>query len=225
MPTTFKSFTFKEKESMSRKPLIRTNLFPYHVTARTINKEWFEIPISEVWKISLFCLKKAHSKYPIELISFVLMGNHYHLLLKTPHSNLDKFMYEFNKNLAQMILKRSGRINRIFGDRYKWCLIRNQSYLYNCYRYIYQNPTRAKLVKECQNYPYSTLYYIVNNKKFSIPILDIFGFKDEYALYWLNQKISQDETDSIRSALKKFELTKVISRQTRKNLEGFKMQC
>ena len=205
---------------MSRKILIRTNLYPYHVTSRTINKDWFDIPLSEVWNMSLFCLKQANKKYPIELISFVLMSNHYHLLLKTPDSNLDKFMYEFNKHLAQIILKRSERISRIFGDRYKWCLIKNQSYLYNCYRYIYQNPMRANLVKECQSYPYSTLNYITQNKNFPLRIIDPFGFKDEYALYWINQKFNSEEVMAIRSAFKKTTLEKIMIRSTRKLLNS-----
>ena len=203
---------------MSRRTLIKTNLFPYHVTSRTINKGWFDIPLTEVWKISLFCLKQANEKYPIELISFVLMSNHYHLLLRTPDSNLDQFMYEFNKHLAQMILKRSNRIKRVFGDRYKWCLIQNQSYLYNCYRYIYQNPIRAGVVKKCENYPYSTLFYLTNNYNFPIKLTDVFGFKDAYALYWLNEKISSAEENSIRLALKKTKLEKLVDRSSRNHI-------
>lgn len=52
--------------------------------------------MDEVWQICLDCMKEAHQKHKVEVISFVLMSNHYHLLLRTPDANLDLFMYEFN---------------------------------------------------------------------------------------------------------------------------------
>ncbi|MAX65557.1 MAG: transposase [Bacteriovoracaceae bacterium] len=203
---------------MPRKKLIRTHLFPYHVTTRTINQDWFDISLYEVWRIALYSLKLAHKVYPIELISFVLMSNHYHLLLKTPNSNLDLFMYEFNKKFAQILLKRSKRTNRVFGNRYKWCLIQNQTYLYNCYRYIYQNPIRAKIVQSAENYPFSTLHYLVNNKEFPVPIIDYFGFKDEYALSWLNQNLETSEEQAIKNAFRYSILNSLKIRKTRSPL-------
>ena len=158
--------------------------------------------MSEVWRICLYCLKKANEKYPVEIISFVLMSNHYHMIVRTPDKNIDLFMYEFNKHLANIILRRSSRVSRVFGSRYKWCLIKSQSYLYNCYRYVYQNPLRAGLVSKCENYPYSSLFYLVHNKTFSVDLFDTFGFKDEYALSWINKGVKDEEANAIRAGLK-----------------------
>lgn len=206
---------------MTRKPLIRTHLFPYHVTTRTNNKEWFDIPLSEVWKMCLHSLRIANEKHPIHLISFVLMQNHYHMILKTPHSNLDLFMYEFNKRLSLLIRSKSGRINSVFGGRYKWSLIRSQTYLYNCYRYVYQNPLRANIVNRCEDYPFSTLHYLISTKSFPLNLIDSFGFKDEFALHWLNKSIQENELATIRVNLKKFEFETAILRSTRYKLEPF----
>lgn len=203
---------------MPRKQLIRTNLFPYHVTTRTNNKEWFEIPIKEVWKMCLYSLKRANQKYPVEVISFVLMSNHYHLILKTPNKDIDLFMYEFNKSLSLLIRTRTGRINSVFGGRYKWCLIRSQTYLYNCYRYVYQNPLRANLCGRVENYPYSSLFYLVHGKSFVVQLFDCFGFKDKFALSWLNQAVENEEIDLLRKGLKTSEFKELKSRTTRKPL-------
>ncbi|MDH5414968.1 MAG: hypothetical protein OEW87_12585, partial [Flavobacteriaceae bacterium] len=121
----------------------------------------------------------------------------------------------FNKHLANIILKKSSRESRIFGSRYKWCLVKSQSYLYNCYRYVYQNPVRAKLVNKCENYPYSTLFYKTRGSQLPIALYDIFGFKDEFALHWLNVKIDDVELFAIRNALKKTTLEKLVNRSTR----------
>ena len=54
----------------------------------------------EMWKIAQESLKEAMAVHRIEVISFVLMGNHYHMLVLTPDGNLDDFMYELNKRFA-----------------------------------------------------------------------------------------------------------------------------
>lgn len=196
---------------MPRKLLIRSENLPYHVTSRSHNKEQFPLPIKRVWELANYSFKEANEIHPINLISFVLMSNHYHLLLYTPNGNLDRFMYEFNKRLALKIHSEAGVINQVFGGRYKWCLIQSQQYLSNCYRYVYQNPVRAGLVKRCEDYPFSTLHCSAKHSIFSIPIHDKYGFKDEYCLRWLNQKINIDEVESLKKSLSRSILGKVVS--------------
>ncbi len=203
---------------MPRKPLIRSNNLPYHVTARSNNKEWFTLPMPDMWDLAQKSLQEAISVHRVEIISFVLMGNHYHMLLQTPESNLDNFMYEFNKRFALKIKQSTGQINRIFGGRYKWCLIESQHYLINCYKYVYQNPVRAGLVQNCEEYPFSTLRCLIKNIKFSIPIHDKYGFKDEYGLRWLNQKIDCEEEKALKNGLAKSVLVTLKDRDKRKRI-------
>lgn len=186
---------------MPRKNLVRSKKIPYHVTARSHDKGHFQLPLREVWKMVQESFSEAFSIHPIELISFVLMGNHYHMLLVTPDGNLDAFIYEFNKRLALKIKKQTGQSSRIFGGRYKWCLIESQRYLSNCYRYIYQNPLRARLVKKCEEYEFSTLYCILGKSSFPIPLHDRYGFKDEYALLWINEAIKDDDLRALKTKL------------------------
>lgn len=188
---------------MPRPLTIRQAIFPYHITTRSNDKKWFELPIEKVWKISLRALEDAHKKHPVELISYVLMSNHYHMILKTPDANIDKFMREFNTRFAKGIKEENAERNRIWGDRYHWCLIKSTQYFANCYRYVYQNPIRAGLVSRAEDYPYSTLHYVMTNKKFVIPIFDQYGFKDEFGLNWLNEKI--ETVEEIKKGLRKRE--------------------
>jgi putative transposase len=192
---------------MPRKKLIRTNEFPYHVTARANNREHFHLPISEMWRICCRCLQEAYTKHPVDMISFVLMDNHYHMILLTPLENLDSFMYELNKNIGIEIRKATSRMNHIFGGRYKWCVINSRRYLSNCYRYVYQNPLRANIVDLCENYPFSSLYHLARNQKFCIPLKEI-DLSDQLLinkskLEWLNERPAEGLNDEIQSALKK----------------------
>lgn len=160
---------------MPRRSLIRHPFFPYHVTIRCNNKEWFDVPMPKVWEFCQYSLSLAFKKYPIRLHAFVLMTNHYHMLLSTPDSNLDKFMFEFNRTLSKLLRKQTGRINRIFGDRYHWCLIEKKQYWQNCLRYVYENPLRAGLESDLGHYPFSTFYYLKNKMSFSISLESFFG--------------------------------------------------
>ncbi len=186
---------------MPRKPLIRSKFLPYHVTSRTNNKEWFSLELELVWEIAQRAMREAILLHPVNIVSFVLMNNHYHLLLYTPEGNLDKFMYEFNKRFALEIKRRSGHINHIFGGRYKWCLIESQQYFMNCYRYVYQNPIRAGLVCRCEDYPYSSLRSLLRLSNFSVPLHDTFGFKDLYVLNWLNEILTEEEREGLKKRL------------------------
>lgn len=144
----------------------------YHLTARTKDDEYFDIPMARAWHECLDCLKKSHQNLKIDIISFVLMNNHYHLLIKCSESELLKFMYGFHP-LGLTRIKREE--------------ITAKRYLYHAYRYVYQNPLRAGLVKRIEDYPYSLIYYLKQGKSFSFPISDRFGFNDEYKLHLLNQ--------------------------------------
>ncbi len=171
---------------MPRKSIIRTSEFPYHVTIRTNNKDWFDLPLKEVWSLCLTNLKTASSKVNVNIQSFVLMNNHYHLLIWTPNCDLDKFMYYFNSGLSKGVRKSTGRINRIFGDRYHWSLIKDQNYYELVQKYIYRNPIRAGLVRVCEEYEFSSLHYIFKKKDIGFTLYNENNSNNQKFLQWIN---------------------------------------
>ncbi|WP_127716055.1 transposase [Halobacteriovorax sp. HLS] len=185
---------------MPRRKLIRQNIYPYHVTTRTNNKEWFKIPLCEVWDICKQALVYSLEKEEVIIHSFVLMNNHYHLLISTPNKNIDRFMMYFNQHIGRLIKKNVNIINHKFSNRYSWSIIDKQSYLLNVYRYIYQNPVRAKIVKRIEDYPYSSIYFSSHErKKFNfLPHIEWAIGKN-----WLEKRYSQDFDSIMRCGLKK----------------------
>ena len=175
--------------TMPRTKLIRSDLYPYHITSRSNNKDWFYIPIQDVWGYANELLTSGESQFGVQVRAFVLMNNHYHLCLHTPKANIDDFMYYFNKTLSRKISRQACRINRIFGAPYRWNLIKNDAYYHHVLRYIYQNPVRAGLVKNCEDYLYSDL------KKQPISPTE---------LEWINTPIHNKETENTRIKLRKF---------------------
>ena len=195
---------------MPRPNLIRSNIHPYHITARCNNKEFFPIPMEEMWEICLKHLKYLHKDHEIKVHAFVLMGNHFHLLCQTPRANIDQAMMVFMKKISDDVHLKNNTMNHLWGSRYKWSLIQSQAYYYQVYKYIYQNPLRAKITSLVQDYPFSTL-----NEDLPFPIyshisMAFGGRKGE--LHWLNDVLKEHHSTGIKRGLKKgnFKLAKKV---------------
>ncbi|MCB9090915.1 MAG: transposase [Halobacteriovoraceae bacterium] len=195
---------------MPRKKLIKTNEFPYHITIRCNNKEWFDLHLNTIWKICLNAIDKSNFKHLVDIHSFVLMYNHYHLLIFTPHCNIGEFMQMMNFRISKEIRKRTGRINRIFGSRYRWFLVNDNSYYWNVVKYIFQNPVRAGMVKRCEDYPYSTLYYQQRNINlpFSLPEY----FNEKLFLTMVNDYLEKERLNEFRQGTVKQGRLRVFAR-------------
>ncbi len=207
------------KALMPRRKLIRQNAFPYHVTTRTNNKDWFRIPLCDVWDICKEALIYSQRKRRVLVHCFVLMGNHYHLLVTTPDSNIDEFMRFFNLKLSQLISKEAGVINHKFSNRYKWTIVDNQRYLKHVYRYIYQNPVRANLVIDPMDYPYSSLHFSRFESKF-LNHKPHFRYHKDKA--WFEERLSNEFNKILRLGLthKSFTPPKRISTFNQKLLNS-----
>lgn len=209
---------------MPRKNLIRNSEYYYHVTSRTNNRDWFNVEMDYVWKYATASLAFAQKKYPAIITQFVLMSNHYHLLIKTPNEDIDKFMYEFNKLFTLKLRIHSKRINKILGGRYKWSLITTPQHYYMVYRYVYQNPLRAGLSEQCQHYLYSTLHYEIYSRvselafKLSSSIDDVHAnlFLESNAqslLDSINEKFDENKLLEIKYGVKKTTFKPVTKRK------------
>lgn len=144
---------------MPRKPLIYTHENPYHISARSNNKEWFYLPLSECWTIFAAGLNHLHLEYGFLTHLFVLMDNHYHLVgTCSEKHNLGEVMSWFQKYVSRKINSRAGRINHIFGGRYKASLIAHPAHFAAVYKYVARNPVRAGICEKVEQYGYSSLY-------------------------------------------------------------------
>lgn len=194
--------------SMPRPLLIRSERDAYHVTARCNNKDFFPIALDEVWRIMIKQLHFAHKESGLAIHSFVLMNNHFHLLCHTPKGNLDQIMHTFQRQTSIKILSRIKWQNHLWGGRYKWSLIQSQRYYYQVYRYIFQNPLRAGLVKKVEDYQYSTLTKEVPFPLHTFVPMSFGGREGEIA--WLNELYDSEDAKLIKLGLRKsqFDVTK-----------------
>lgn len=193
---------------MPRKNLIRTDEFPYHITARSNNKECFDLPLALLWPIFKDIINEVqNNELRAYIPCYVLMKNHFHLLIWTSEGNIDKVMHFIMKKLAHAINKRSGRINHAFGGPYKWCLITNHHYYSNVVRYICQNPLRAKICQKVEDYPYLHLP--------NFELLEDHS-SQQALLEWLNESVSSEERTGVKKGLQKFEFKVSLNPQNKK---------
>ena len=96
--------------------------------------------------------------------AWVLLSNHYHVLLETPEPNLVAGMKWMQNTLTRRFNQRHRAWGRVFGDRYKAILVEGrEGYYYETLMdYIHLNPVRAGLVrlatgKSLLDYPWSSL--------------------------------------------------------------------
>lgn len=88
--------------------------------------------------------------------AWVLMSNHYHLLLETPEPNLSRGMRQLNGLYTQRINARHGRTGHVLQGRFKGILVERESHLVELCRYLVLNPVRARLVSSAAQWPWSS---------------------------------------------------------------------
>jgi putative transposase len=74
-------------------------------------------------------------------------------------------------------------------------------YYYQVYRYIFQNPVRAKIVSRVEDYPFSTLKENVPFPIHSFIPMSFGGLAGE--ICWLNTEFDEEDRKLIRLGLRK----------------------
>lgn len=151
-------------------------LFPdayYHVTCRGNERK----PIyrddtdrrSFIGKLEVSC-----EIYDVRIHAYVLMANHFHLIVQTPAGNLPAFMRHFNISYTAAFNRRHDRVGHLYQGRYKAILIDQDSYLLELSRYVHVNPIRVrgyqreeyqKQITLLKSYPWSSLSGYLSGQK------------------------------------------------------------
>lgn len=99
---------------------------------------------------------------------WVLMPNHFHLVIRTSALPLSDLMRKLLTGYALYFNKKYKRNGYLFQGRYKSILCQEESYLLELIRYIHLNPLRAGIVKELRtldNYKWSGHGVIIGKKE------------------------------------------------------------
>lgn len=127
----------------------------YHITSRGNERRRIFLGDADRMKF-LKILEDYHDRYGILIHSYVLMDNHYHLILETPKGGLLKVMHGLNGGYTGYFNRKYGRVGHLFQGRYKAILVEKDSYLIPLSRYVHLNPVRARVVQRPEKYRWSS---------------------------------------------------------------------
>jgi len=132
---------------MARKLRIEYEGAIYHVTCRLVgswregDRELFRDD-RDRWRF-LESLAERVELYGARLHQYVLMANHFHLVLETPQPNCSAFMQSLLTSYTVYFNLRHGRHGHLFDGRYKAKLVEGDRYLLALSRYVHLNPVRV----------------------------------------------------------------------------------
>ncbi len=141
---------------MARLPRLTVPGYPHHVIQRGNNRQAIFASAAD-YQMLLELLHDNARKFGVALHAYVLMTNHFHLLV-TPESpdSLPQMMQAVGRRYVRHFNDAQGRSGTLWEGRYRSTLIQTERYLLACMVYIDLNPVRAGLVAEAKDYPWSS---------------------------------------------------------------------
>ena len=115
-------------------------------------------------------LGKMVYRFKLEIHAYVLMKNHYHILIRTKADNLSRAIQWLGVSYAVWFNRRHRRSGHLFQGRFKSFLIENERYFTAMCLYIHGNPLRAGIVQRLSDYQWSS-YRAYANKKYQVSCL------------------------------------------------------
>lgn len=150
---------------MGRKPRMEYEGGTYHVIQRGNNRE--SIFKDEEDKDCLIGqLKQFKLPMGYNVFGFVIMENHYHLVLQTLNQPLQSVMQRVNYIYSRYFNKKYGHYGHVFAGRYKAIPVFDDKYLLSLIRYIHQNPIKAGICRRAEEYRWSSdCFYRTNSRE------------------------------------------------------------
>lgn len=157
---------------MSRIARNNYNASFFHIMVQGLNKEY--IFNKEIYiKVYENLLRRKSEKYQVNIIAYCIMNNHAHILIQVDEiEEMSKFMHSVDTEYAKFYNEQEERVGYVYRERYRSEPIEDIRYFAKCINYIHLNPVKAKIVKSCEEYEYSSYNnYIYKNGFINLEIV------------------------------------------------------
>lgn len=133
------------------------------------------------------------SKKIVDIISYCLMPNHFHLLVKQLQSNgISEFMRKFTHSYVKYRNVKYNNQGPIFQGVFKAVRVETDEQLIHLSRYIHLNPLVSFLVEDLNHYPWSSYTSFIGIEQTNLvnkdEILKFFKSPQEYEKFVVDQK-------------------------------------
>ena len=136
----------------------------YHVVSHGNGRLWL-FKHDDAYSMFLDILGEYIKKYDVVIHNFIIMRNHFHLVIETKSANLGIFMNQVLRDYAMYFNRMSRRRGSVFRSRYGAFLVQQDLYYKQLTKYVFYNPVKARLVKRPDEYKWSSLWYIMHRDK------------------------------------------------------------
>jgi len=141
---------------MARLPRLTLPGHLHHVILRGNNRQ----PIfhgAEDFEALLTLLKEGAANETVAVHAYVLMDNHFHLLVTpTTQDGLPRMMQAVGRRYVQYFNRRHARTGTLWEGRYRSTVLQPERYLLACMVYLDLNPMRAGLMQQPADYVWSS---------------------------------------------------------------------
>jgi len=127
----------------------------YHITSRG-NEQRSIFRSNRDRQTFLLFLGEAASRFRWSITAWVLMSNHFHLVIQTLDPNLSRGMQWLNSTYANWFNRVHHRSGHLFQGRFKAFLIDKETYFAEVLRYVVLNPVRASICERPEQYRWSS---------------------------------------------------------------------
>ncbi len=185
---------------LGRKPRFEYPGGVYHLIQRGNNREYI-FNKSEDKEYLLGLIKEYRDIMGFELYGYVIMSNHYHLIIRISQAPLKTIMHRINNKFSRYFNIKYKRSGHVFENRYKGILVIDDRYLLSLLRYVHQNPVAAKMCKRVEDYTWSSdKYYRFNDLEGMVDIdfiLNIFSQDRSKALRAYIEFMSEEKREDM----------------------------
>jgi|SRR3989344_699114 len=143
----------------------------YHIFNRGFDRKSIYIGAADYLRF-LEKLEESRKKFDWIIYSYCLLPNHYHLQIQSGADSISTIIHWLQTSHAVYFNRNHKHFSPVFTGRFKSIIIQKELYHLYLSKYIHLNPVKAGLVKNPQEYPYSSYSEIVNEPKHAYKIID-----------------------------------------------------
>ncbi len=193
---------------------IKTSFF--HVITQGINKSYIFEKAEDI-KYYIKIMYHLTKEQKIKIVGYCIMNNHAHMLIKAEEiKELSKYMQRLNTKYGKYYNKKYSRVGYVFRDRYRAEGIYTEKYLYNCLKYIYNNPVKAGICKKAEDYPYSNYKRIDKELNENYTFIDVDDNDEDIGEKIIKNFLKENEIELVdlkRNKRKLKELIIILNKQ------------
>ena len=191
---------------MARSARTDVGNYPYHVINRAIGRLKI-FSSAKDYILFLELLADAAGELNMRVLAFVVMPNHWHLVLYPRNDgDMGLFMHKLTNSHTRKVhaMTKTTGTGPLYQGRYKSFLIQQDKHLLTVIKYVERNPVRARLLKTCEDYRWGSAWIRKYGSKKQKKLLANPPVEFPGAYFsWINQAEAEADQGRVRESVKR----------------------